>query len=47
VVAFLEHLLREMPGQLLLLWDGAPIHRSHLIKAFLANFAPSAAPTWA
>ena len=39
VVAFLEHLLREVPGRLLILWDGAPIHRSHLIKAFLAQGA--------
>jgi transposase len=39
VVAFLEHLLREVHGRLLILWDGAPIHRSHLIKAFLANGA--------
>jgi transposase len=39
VVAFLEHLLREVPDRLLILWDGAPIHRSHLIKAFLANGA--------
>src|ERR671915_2263288 len=27
VVAFLEHLLREVPGRLLIIWDGAPIHR--------------------
>jgi transposase len=39
VVAFLEHLLREVPGRLLILWDGAPIHRSHHIKEFLANGA--------
>jgi transposase len=39
VVAFLEPLLREVPGPLLLLWDGAPIHRSHLVTAFLANRA--------
>jgi transposase len=39
VVAFLEHLLREVPGQLLICWDGAPIHRSHVIKAFLADGA--------
>jgi transposase len=39
VVAFLEHLLHEVPGRLLLLWDGAPIHRSHLVTAFLANGA--------
>jgi transposase len=39
VVAFLEHLLREMPGQIMIIWDGAPIHRSHIIKEFLANGA--------
>jgi transposase len=39
VVAFLEHLLREVPGQMVLIWDGAPIHRSHLITEFLANGA--------
>jgi transposase len=39
VVAFLEHLLREVPGRLVLIWDGAPIHRSHVIKAFLADGA--------
>jgi transposase len=26
-------------ARLLLLWDGAPIHRSHLVTAFLANGA--------
>jgi transposase len=39
VVTFLEHLLREVPGRLGVIWDGAPIHRSHTIKAFLANGA--------
>jgi transposase len=39
VVAFLEHLLREVPGRMVVIWDGAPIHRSQLIKAFLANGA--------
>jgi transposase len=39
VVAFLEHLLREVPGRMVLIWDGAPIHRSHVIKEFLANGA--------
>jgi len=39
VVAFLEHLLREVPGRLSIIWDGAPIHRSHVIKEFLANGA--------
>jgi transposase len=39
VVAFLEHLLREVPGRLIIIWDGAPIHRSQVIKTFLANGA--------
>jgi transposase len=39
VVAFLEHLLREVPGRLIVIWDGAPIHRSRLITEFLANGA--------
>ena len=34
VVAFLEHLLREVTGRLVLIWDGAPIHRSQVIKDF-------------
>jgi DDE superfamily endonuclease len=39
VVAFLERLLREVPGRIVILWDGAPIHRSHLMHEFLANSA--------
>jgi transposase len=39
VVAFLEHLLREVPGRMVIVWDGSPIHRSHRIKDFLANGA--------
>jgi transposase len=39
VVAFLEHLLREVPGRMVIIWDGSPIHRSHLIKDFLAKGA--------
>jgi transposase len=39
VVAFLEHLLREVSGRMVIIWDGAPIHRSHLIQEFLANGA--------
>jgi transposase len=37
VVGFLEHLLREVPGRMVLIWDGAPIHRSQVIRDFLAN----------
>jgi transposase len=39
VIAFLEHLLREVPSRMVIIWDGAPIHRSHVVKAFLANGA--------
>ncbi len=36
VVRFLRHLLRQIPGKLVVIWDGAPIHRSQVIKDFLA-----------
>jgi transposase len=39
VVAFLEHVLREVSGRLVMIWDGAPIHRSQVIQAVLANGA--------
>jgi transposase len=39
IVAFLEPLLREVPGRMRLIWAGAPLHRSHTIQAFLANGA--------
>lgn len=39
VVAFLKRLLQEIPGKLLLIWDGAPIHRSQIIRQFLADGA--------
>jgi transposase len=37
VVQFLRHLLRHIPGKLLILWDGASIHRGQPIKDFLAE----------
>ena len=36
VVAFLRLLLRKIPGKLLVIWDGASIHRAKIIKEFLA-----------
>jgi transposase len=36
VVAFLRLLLRKIPGKLLVIWDGSPIHRAKVVKAFLA-----------
>jgi transposase len=37
IVRFLKHLLRHIPGKLLVLWDGAPIHRGQPVKDFLAR----------
>jgi transposase len=37
VVQFLRHLLRYLPGKLLVIWDGAPIHRGRPIKEFLSH----------
>jgi transposase len=36
IVRFLQHLLCHLTGKLLIIWDGAPIHRDKSIKAFLA-----------
>jgi transposase len=37
VVRFLQLLLRKIPGKLLVIWDGASIHRSQAVKDFLAQ----------
>jgi transposase len=37
VVRFLKHLLRHIPGKLLVVWDGSPIHRGQPVKDFLAR----------
>ncbi len=39
VVRFLQHLLRHVPGRLLVIWDGSPIHRAQVVKDFLARGA--------
>jgi transposase len=36
VVRFLRHLLRQIPGRALVIWDGAPIHRNASVQEFLA-----------
>lgn len=41
VVRFLKHVLRQIPGKLLIIWDGSQIHRSKAVKKFLANGAAS------
>jgi transposase len=39
VVGLLEHLRREVAGRMVLWWDGAPMHRRHLIHACLGHGA--------
>ena len=39
IVRFLQHLLRHIPGKLLIIWDGLPAHRSQAVKDFLAQGA--------
>ena len=39
VVRFLRLLLRKLTGKLLVIWDGSPIHRGKVVKAFLAKGA--------
>jgi transposase len=39
VVRFLKHLRAQVPGLLLVIWDGAPIHRGQPVKAFLTSSA--------
>ena len=36
VVRFLTHVLRQIAGKVLIVWDGAPIHYGQAIKEFLA-----------
>jgi DDE superfamily endonuclease len=35
VVDFLGHLLRHLPGKLLVVWDGLPAHRARLVSDFI------------
>jgi len=39
IVAFLQQLLRQIRGQLLVVWDGAPIHRCQAVKDSLRRGA--------
>jgi transposase len=38
-VRFLKHLMRQIPGKLLVIWDGSPIHRGGVVKDFLSSGA--------
>ena len=37
VIEFLKHLQRHIKGRLLIVWDGAPIHRSALVRDYVAS----------
>ena len=37
VIEFLQHLQKHVPGKLLILWDGASIHRSKLVREYVAS----------
>jgi transposase len=39
VVRFLNHLMRQIEGKLLVIWDGSPIHRGRAVKDFLSSGA--------
>ncbi len=38
-IGFLEQLQEQIPGKLLILWDGAPIHRSKAVQEYLSDGA--------
>jgi transposase len=40
-VRFLKHLMRQIEGKLLVVWDDSPIHRGRAVKEFLASGASS------
>jgi hypothetical protein len=35
IVRFLRHLLQHIPGKLLVIWNGSPIHRCKAVQDFL------------
>lgn len=39
IVDFLKHLMRQIDGKIILVWDGAQIHHCKEVKAFLSNGA--------
>jgi transposase len=39
IIAFLDTLQAQVPGKLLVIWDGAPIHRSRMLKGYLSGGA--------
>jgi transposase len=39
IIEFLRHLMRQVAGNLLIIWDGLPAHRSRLTQDFIASTA--------
>lgn len=39
VIRFLKHLRRHIGGKIIVIWDGAPIHRSKVVREFLLSDA--------
>lgn len=37
IVVFLKHLLKCVPGPLLIVWDGLPAHRAKIVNDYLAT----------
>lgn len=37
IVRFLRLLLREIPGKILVIWDGASLHRCKIVKNFTSK----------
>jgi transposase len=37
IARFLRHVLRQVPGRVVIIWDGAPIHRGEAVQALLAQ----------
>lgn len=41
IIEFLRLLLERIPRKILIVWDGASVHRSKQLKAFLKDFEPA------
>ena len=39
VIEFLQHLQRHITGRLTIIWDGLPVHRSRLVRDYVAAHA--------
>ncbi len=40
IIGFLQHQQQQIPGKLLLIWDGTSIHRSRALQAYLSTCEP-------